>query len=401
MKKITILLLLSFSILSFSLFSQSGDPIKPGITIYLLNGSTASGRLDTIDDRQVVYLDKSNQAAYIDRSKVLSIAITADSGGKFAPGQQGIVLKNGTVLKGKILKMDFSDRSMPQLMVETRAKKTESTRLSDIAFIQFTKPFPQVSAPPGATRVEVPAYQPWTDTPVEVKKGYRMFFSVSSDNVIFCGPKSVDVNADGANPLWVDRNRPIPDVKECTLIGRVGHTGTPFKIGLNTTPYVAQEDGRLRLGINDSDFRDNDGILVVYIKVETAQQFQPGSSTGLSQSTVTVPANAPWTPTNISVKKGQRLQFDVSSDNMVRCDFRAKPSNADGVDPLVADQRRPMANNKACMLMGKINNNGEPFKIGLNKTPVVVQQDGTLLLGINDFDFRDNTGSFTVTVIVN
>jgi hypothetical protein len=397
MKKLTILLLLS--LLPLSLLAQSGDVTKPGITIYLLDGRTAAGRLDTIDDRRVIYLDKSNQAASFERTKVLSIVISADGGSKFGPGQEGIVLKNGTVLKGRILRMDFSDRNMPYLPVEPRGKKAVSTRLSDIAFIQFLKPFPQVSAPPGAVRVEVPAYQPWTDTPIEVKRGDRMFFSVSPENVIVCGLRSVDVNADGTNPFWYDANRPIPDVKDCTLIGRVGQNGTPFKIGLNKTPYVAQEDGRLRLGINDYDFRDNDGVLVVYIKVETAQQFKPGN-TGLSQSTFTVPANAPWTATNLSLKKGQRLLFEVSPDNTVRCDFRSQPSNADGVNPLVPDSRRPMPDFKACMLMGKINKNGEPFKIGINKTPIVVQQDGILVLGINDFDFRDNTGSFTVNVIV-
>jgi hypothetical protein len=54
---------------------------------------------------------------------------------------------------------------------------------------------------------------------------------------------------------------------------------------------------------------------------------------------------------------------------------------------------------KACALIGRINN-GAPFKIGLNKTPVVIQQDGKLLLGINEFDVRFNTGAFNVTVLL-
>ena len=398
MIRITIVLLLS--LLPFAAFAQGGDPIKPGITIYLLDGKTAAGRFDTIDDTKVVYLDKSNQAASFDRSKVLSIAITSDAGNKFAPGQEGIVLKNGTVLKGRILKMDWADKNMPRLLVEPKGKKTESVSISDIAFIQFQKPFPQVDAPSGFVRVEVPVYQPWTDTPIEVKKGDRIFFSVSPENLISCGPRSVDVNADGANPYWYEANRPIPDVKECTLIGRVSHNGTPFKIGLNKTPIMAKEDGRLRLGINDYDFRDNDGILVVYIKVEKGQDYQPGTP-GLNQYTFTVPANLPWTVTDLNLKKGQRLLFEVSPDNTIRCDFQSPPSNPDGVDPLVVDPRRPIPNMKACLLIGKINNNGEPFKIGLNKTGITVHEDGKLLLGINDYDFRDNAGAFTVTVVVN
>ncbi len=244
------------------------------------------------------------------------------------PSSRFLFSRDRSVIKGRITGMDFSNKDMPQLMVETKSKKTEALQLSQISFVQFDKPFPEVQPPPGAVRVTVPAYQQWTDTSVEVKKGYRMLFSVSPDNIVTCGPNSIDSNADGANPFWYGGSRPIPDVKECTLIGRVGHKGTPFKIGLNTTPNLVQEDGRLQLGINDHDFRDNSGEFLVFIKVESSEQFQPGSSR-MSQSNVTVPATVPWTVTNIPVKKGQRLLFDVSPDNTINCDRRPNASNAD------------------------------------------------------------------------
>jgi hypothetical protein len=395
MRKVKMVLLIL--LLPFALFAQTSQNTKPGVTVNLRDGRTASGRLDAFDDKRVLIFDKTNKAVYYDRDKVNSIAITTDASGRFSPGQEGIVLKNGTVLKGRVRPMDFSNRDMPNVVVQT-GRRLESSPLSDVAFVQFEKPFPETRPLAGAVRALVPAYQQWTETSVSVKKGDRMFFSVSSDNYISCGPRSIDVNADGANPFWADRSRPIPDAKECALIAKVGRQSAPFRVGLNTTPFVAQDDGTIQLGINDYDFRDNSGELLVFIRVESGGTFQPGTP-GMSQNTVSVPANQQWTMTGIDVKKDQRLQFDVPADNTIGCNRRPIPTNAEGVDPYFPDNRRPMPSLKACALIGRINN-GAPFKIGLNKTPIVIQQDGKLLLGINEFDVRFNTGAFNVTVLL-
>ena len=391
--KMIFLILLLFP---FALLAQTVQNTKPGVTVNLRDGRTASGRLDAFDDSRVLIFDKTNKAAYYDRNKVLSIAITTDASGRFSPGQEGIVLKNGTVLKGRVKPMDFSNKDMPNVVVQT-GSKLESAPLSDVAFVQFEKPFPESRPPAGAMRVLVPAYQQWTDSGVSVKKGDRMFFSVSSDSSLTCGARSIDVNADGANPFWSDRTRPMPNEKECALIAKVGRQGTPFRVGLNTTPFVAQEDGVIQLGVNDYDFRDNSGEVLVFFKVESGGQFQPGTP-GMSQNTVTVPANQQWTMTGIDVKKGQRLQFDVPADNTIGCNRRPVPTNAEGVDPYFLDNRRPIPAVKACALIGRINN-GAPFKIGLNKTAIVAQQDGKLVLGINEIDLRFNSGAFNVTVL--
>src|SRR5262245_12918313 len=211
--RMMVLLVLLFP---FALLAQTTPNTKPGVTVNLRDGRTASGRLDAFDDKRVLIFDKTNKAVYYDRDKVLSIAITTDASGRFSPGQEGVVLKNGTVLKGRVKPMDFSNRDMPNVVVQT-GRKLEASPLSEVAFVQFEKPFPESRPPAGAVRVFVPAYQQWTDSSVSAKKGDRIFFSVSPDNLVTCGPRSIDVNADGANPFWADRSRPIPDVKECAL----------------------------------------------------------------------------------------------------------------------------------------------------------------------------------------
>ena len=41
---------------------------------------------------------------------------------------------------------------------------------------------------------------------------------------------------------------------------------------------------------------------------------------------------------------------------------------------------------------------GKPFPIGGARTPLVMPKSGKLFLGINDFIFADNAGSFIVTI---
>jgi crotonobetainyl-CoA:carnitine CoA-transferase CaiB-like acyl-CoA transferase len=49
-------------------------------------------------------------------------------------------------------------------------------------------------------------------------------------------------------------------------------------------------------------------------------------------------------------------------------------------------------------LIGRVGYNGKPFSIGNTHTPIVMPKDGKLFLGINDFVFKDNAGSFAVTI---
>jgi hypothetical protein len=49
-------------------------------------------------------------------------------------------------------------------------------------------------------------------------------------------------------------------------------------------------------------------------------------------------------------------------------------------------------------LIGRVSYSGKPFPIGSTRTPIVMPKDGKLFLGINDFVFKDNAGSFTVTI---
>jgi small nuclear ribonucleoprotein (snRNP)-like protein len=155
--------------------------------VNLRDGRTASGRLDAFDDSRVLIFDKTDKAAYYDRNKVLSIAITTDASGRFSPGQEGIVLKNGTVLKGRVKPMDFSNRDMPNVVVQT-GRKLESTPCP--MWLSFNLKSLSRNRNTRRSYACCLAYQQWIDTGVSEKVD-RMFFRVFR-YYLTCGPRSID-----------------------------------------------------------------------------------------------------------------------------------------------------------------------------------------------------------------
>ena len=49
-------------------------------------------------------------------------------------------------------------------------------------------------------------------------------------------------------------------------------------------------------------------------------------------------------------------------------------------------------------LIGKIGPNGKPFVIGASTAPIRMPATGRLMLGVNDDNFNDNSGTFEVIV---
>lgn len=394
------ILLLIVLILIPCLLSAAEDPIdrKPLVTVKLKDSSTLEFKFDTITDKEVIGLDRTTlKPIRLPRSKVLSINFQSEQTPKLRVGVEGVVLTDGTVVKGRIVAIDEDTITLRP----PGNAKDEVVERSKVAIIELsTTPAAGHTQPPGTGKqIIVPANQPWTDTGIDVKEGDRIWVIVPENAFIACGPQAPQTNADGVNPLVPDTNRPLPDVKACALIGRVGNDLT--RIGLIRTPIVAQNDGRLYLGINDHQFNDNSGQWIVTVKVEHSDRAaaEPAAPAGLNRTVVSVPATQPWTITEIEVQPGQRLHFTVPSDAVIDCGTPVGSVTADGFNPYSLDTKRPLPELKACTLIGKVGN-GKPFKIGLNQTPVPVSESGKLALGINDYSFQDNSGDFGVAVVV-
>lgn len=129
----------------------------------------------------------------------------------------------------------------------------------------------------------------------------------------------------------------------------------------------------------------------------------PFNSTAATSSTpqnvsatgIRVPANASWTPTNIVVRRGQRLSFSVSGQINLSDDAGDVAISAGSLNGRRA-AGSPLPNALAGALIGRIGNSA-PFPIG-NMAQVEMPAAGQLFLGINDDHVNDNRGEFVVEI---
>jgi hypothetical protein len=121
----------------------------------------------------------------------------------------------------------------------------------------------------------------------------------------------------------------------------------------------------------------------------TGQAAQPGVNAGTSNGV----SNQPCTNTNIRVSRGERLAFNGTGD----INLREGASSGVGGSPIQAGGRLPVPNAGVGALIGRVGN-GPAFVIGANTAPMAMPGNGVLMLGVNDDNYADNTGSYTVTI---
>lgn len=119
------------------------------------------------------------------------------------------------------------------------------------------------------------------------------------------------------------------------------------------------------------------------------------ATSGSSGSGITVSAQSQWTPTGITVRRGETLVISAEGEIRISPDAndRATPN---GIVAQRYDARAPLPRTLAGALIGRIGT-GQPFGIGMNAT-FQAPGNGQLFLGINDSNVSDNDGSFQVNV---
>ena len=125
---------------------------------------------------------------------------------------------------------------------------------------------PQSSqGPPRGTRqkqVMVVANQAWTDTGIDLTSGQSVYFE-SIGEIVWGPGRHADANGEPNSPN--NNARPIPNRAGGSLIGRVGAPSDPFFIGGDRRAFPVRSSGRLFLGINDDNLRDNSGYFRVTV----------------------------------------------------------------------------------------------------------------------------------------
>jgi len=102
-----------------------------------------------------------------------------------------------------------------------------------------------------------------------------------------------------------------------------------------------------------------------------------------------------WIDTGIDVRLGQDILFDVTGS--IYIDERTSVFQ-NGELELNWNKGKPLPNQPTGAIIGKIGEKGTMFYIGADRAPFQVIEKGRLIIGVNDFDFKDNSGKFTVTI---
>lgn len=124
---------------------------------------------------------------------------------------------------------------------------------------------------------------------------------------------------------------------------------------------------------------------------------RPGVNPAQPVGSFNVDAREAWTPTNVFVRRGERISFQVSGQVRWGSD-RTQVAGPEGAD-IQASARRdyPLPEWGVGALVGRVGNS-RPFGIGTSSDPIVMPADGELYLGVNDDQRGDNGGSFTVRI---
>ena len=123
------------------------------------------------------------------------------------------------------------------------------------------------------------------------------------------------------------------------------------------------------------------------------RQTQGSRPRGLREKQIIVVANAAWTDTGIEVSSGQTVYFESRGEIRWGPNRRAGPN---GEENSPNNRARPMPNRAGASLIGRVGDSRDYFFIGSDQGPIRMRSSGRLYLGINDDNFSDNTGYFTV-----
>ncbi len=269
--------------------------------------------------------------------------------------------------------------------------------------------------------VQVTLDSNWIDSGVDLRRGEKV--QISASGVITVG--RARITPDGLRST--DPTSPLPRAAEGELIGAIGDDPRAPILELGSSrEFTTDRDGRLYLTANRGSFSDARGSFTVQIKSERDlnaldnQSDRPRNPSGRGRSrdrlptdqidrnrrgqevTIDVPGTSRGVDTGIDVRAGDPIFFtatgtivagqrfgqvgpDGGSSSGFGSVVNARPVPSAGVGALIAYVR--MANGQL----------SQPYLVG-SHLDGTVPVDGRLILAINDDNYSDNSGSFSVRI---
>jgi hypothetical protein len=137
--------------------------------------------------------------------------------------------------------------------------------------------------------------------------------------------------------------------------------------------------------------RQKEGLLSPFDIESSYNKFRQGKR----KVVIDLPADREWVDTGIDVSIGQEILFSVTGYIYVNENTRVYQN---GEMKLNLNQNKPIPNHPTGAVISKVGSKGVPFYVGDDKAPFHMSKKNRLFVGINDFDFKDNSGSFKVTI---
>lgn len=340
-----------------------------------------------------------------------------------------IYLRDGRQVRGTLLGFingQFVLRVETQF--STSPPATTTTRRRDQGDIQYFRPEdvdrveidgrPMDDARFLTRNVQVALDSNWIDSGVFVRSGQRV--QVTATGVITVG--RMRISPDGLRST--DPSAPLPNVAEGKLIGAIGNDASSPIIELGSTrEFTADRNGRLFLTANRGTFADARGAWDVQVRrertgggrdieddrspgIRSRNRFPggPGRGSGRVERDVSVPGNSRGVDAGIDVRAGDQITFTASGT--IVAGQRAgtvgpEGGRSTGFGSIIGT--RPVPNAGVGALIGYLRmldgQNSQPFFIGSSLT-WTAPADGRLYLLVNDDNYNDNSGAFSVHIVV-
>jgi hypothetical protein len=253
--------------------------------------------------------------------------------------------------------------------------------------------------------IVVPGNSRGTDTGIDLRTGDSV--TITATGNITAGRRAGVVSADGGRVGVgsIIGTYPVPQAGVGALIGFVrttgGQTTQPFLVGSQNT-FNSPVDGRLFLLVNDDNYGDNSGQFDVRI-TSTAQGAGGGGGTGeAGERFITVRGDSQGTDTGLELRRGDRVTVNASGTIVANPRFGAVSPEGRS-ETYTIRQNYPVTEVGGGALIGYMQmRNGQrsrPFYVG-SQNSFTAPVDGRLFLLINDDDYTNNSGSFSVRLDV-
>lgn len=338
-----------------------------------------------------------------------------------------IYLRDGRQVRGTLL--GFINGQFV-LRVETQSSTpATTTRRRDPGDIQYFRPEeverveidgrPMDDARFLTRNVQVMLESNWIDSGVFVRSGQRV--QVSATGVITVG--RMRITPDGMRST--DPSAPLPNAAEGKLIGAIGNDASSPIIELGSNrEFTADRNGRLFLTANRGTFADARGAWDVQVRrerttgardidddrspgIRSRNRFPggPGRGAGRVERDLSVPGNSRGVDAGIDVRAGDQITFTASGT--IVAGQRAgtvgpEGGRSTGFGSIMGTRPVPTAGVGALIgfLRMADGQNSQPFFIG-SSLSWTAPADGRLYLLVNDDNYNDNSGAFTVHITVN